>query len=166
MPANMNPVRNLSVVIAFCWCLLSCGHLELFENNTPIPGYKWRSDFEPGGSFAITDTTAAYTILIILRHTDAYKYNNIWLDVGIQNPGDTMFYQKVDLQLGNDASGWEGSGTNDIWEVRKPLNSKPMHLIKPGIFNFRIRQIMRDDPLLHMMSAGLRIEKASGSSKN
>lgn len=151
------------ILIIPCWFLISCGHLDLYENNTPIPGYQWKSGFEPHGSFDITDTSALYTIILVLRHTDAYKYNNIWLDIGIQNPGDTMFFQKVDLQLGQDASGWEGSGMNDIWEVRKPLNPKPMHLIRAGTFHYAIRQIMRDDPLEHVMSAGLRIEKKSGN---
>jgi gliding motility-associated lipoprotein GldH len=146
---------------ACCIILLACNHLDLFEKNTPIPGYEWKSDFAVNGSFSIADTTAAYILFIVLRHTDSYKYNNIWLNVGIQNPGDTMFYQKLDLQLGYDAGGWEGSGMNDIWEIRKPLNATPLRFIKPGNFNYSIRQIMRDNPLLHVMSIGLRVEKSS-----
>ncbi len=137
----------------------SCTHLDLYEKNIPIPNYEWKSSFTAAGSFSIADTTSFYTIALVLRHTDAYRYNNIWLEVGIQNPGDTMFYQKVNLTLGNDASGWEGSGMNDIWELRKPLTTKPLPFKKAGVYNFSIKQIMRDDPLLYVMSAGLRIEK-------
>ena len=82
------------------------------------------------------------------------------LDVSLQSPGDTMFTQKVNLSLGSDAQGWEGTGMNDIWEVRKILNGQPRRFRKTGVYRYSIRQVMRDEPLEHIMSAGLRIEKA------
>jgi gliding motility-associated lipoprotein GldH len=137
----------------------ACRQVEVFEKNTPIPAYEWRSGFEATGTFLIQDTAAYYNIYIVLRHTDAYRYNNIWLNVGLQSPGDTMYRQKVDLSLGSDASGWEGTGMNDIWEVRKPLTNKPSRFIRVGEYKFSIGQLMRDDPLKYVMSAGLRVEK-------
>ncbi len=69
-----------------------------------------------------------------------------------------MRFQKINLLLGNDANGWEGTGMNDIWEVRSLLNSEPQRFLRTGTYNFSIAQIMRDNPLLHIMSVGLRIE--------
>ena len=94
-----------------------------------------------------------------MRHTDAYKYNNIWLNIGLQPPGDSLITQKVNLTLGDDANGWEGTGMNDIWEVRKLLNGQPRRFKKAGNYYFTISQIMRDNPLEHIMNAGLRLEK-------
>ena len=94
-----------------------------------------------------------------MRHTDAYQYNNIWLNIGLQPPGDSMRNQRVNLQLGDDANGWEGTGMNDIWELRKLLNGEPRRFKQPGKYSFAISQIMRDNPLLHIMSVGLRVEK-------
>jgi len=136
--------------------LASCTPLETFEKDTAIPKSEWKSGFEIKGSFTIADTAATYNALIVLRHTDAYKYNNIWLNIGIQVPADTMRYQKVDLQLGTDAGGWIGTGMNDIWEIRQMIASRKL---KKGTYNFSITQIMRDDPLPAVMSAGLRLEK-------
>lgn len=141
-------------------CICSCGQVDVFEKNTVIPSYKWSPAFAATGTFDITDTLSAYNIYIVLRHTDGFKYNNIWLNVGLQSPGDTMFSQKVDLSLGKDPDGWEGTGMNDIWEVRKLLNSKPSRFKKSGEYKFNIEQLMRDNPLTDVMSAGLRIEKA------
>jgi gliding motility-associated lipoprotein GldH len=67
--------------------------------------------------------------------------------------------QKIDLKLGDDAMGWEGTGMNDIWEVRKLLNGEPKRFKKAGNYNYSISQIMRDNPLKNVMSAGLRVEK-------
>ncbi len=140
--------------------LSSCRQVDLYENNKRIPGMEWHQSFAAEGSFEITDTLASYSLGIVLRHTDAYAYNNIWLNVGLQAPDDTMKFQKVDLRLGNDAQGWEGIGMNDIWELRKPLNATPQRFIKAGTYQFKIFQVMRDEPLRNVMSAGLRVEKA------
>ncbi len=137
----------------------SCTQIDVFEKNTVIPNYEWKQNFVATGDFLITDTVSAYNMYLVLRHTDAYPYNNIWLHIGLQPPGDSMHVQKLNLQLGNDANGWEGAGMNDIWELRKLLHGEPRRFKQPGKYNFRIGHVMRDDPLLHVMSAGLRIEK-------
>lgn len=140
-------------------CLLlfiSCTQTGVFEKNTSIPHYEWKNNFAATGDFVITDTVVSNNAYIVIRHTDAYRYNNIWLSVGIQPPGDSIHYKKVDLQLGTDAQGWAGSGMNDIWELRQLIFSQPFK--KTGTYHYTIKQIMRDDPLTGIMSVGLRIE--------
>lgn len=158
----MNLTRKKSLIylpaIILMW-FTSCTQLDVFEKNTNIPGLKWDSKFAATGSFDISDTSSSYNLYVVLRHTDAYAYNNIWLNVGLQSPGDSLYFQKLDLSLGSDAKGWEGTGMNDIWEVRKPL-AQNRRFRKTGEYRFTIQQIMRDDPLLHVMSVGLRVEKA------
>jgi gliding motility-associated lipoprotein GldH len=159
-PTDQYKFKNCLLSIACCVLFItSCRQIELFEKDTTIPRYEWKSDLTASGSFVIKDTVSAYSIYLVLRHTDAYKYNNIWLNIGLQPPGDSLVRQKVDLQLGDDANGWEGSGMNDIWEVRKLLNGQPRRFKKPGNYNFSISQIMRDNPLADVMSVGIRIEK-------
>jgi gliding motility-associated lipoprotein GldH len=143
----------VSILVSY---LTSCNQIELFEKNTPIPNLKWQNNFNATGVFIITDTTSLYNVFVVLRHTDAYAYNNIWLNIGLQAPDDTMKTQKINLTLGSDAQGWEGLGMNDIWEVRKPIARMPL---RSGNYNFTITQTMRDNPLQHVMSVGLRLEK-------
>src|SRR6478672_3463851 len=103
------PTLNfLAAALSACFLFAGCRPVDVFEKNTPIPEYKWSGSYAVDASFNITDTVAAYNIYIVLRHTDAYQYNNIWLNVGLKSPGDSMFFQKVDLSLGSDAAGWEG----------------------------------------------------------
>ncbi len=150
---------RLGFVFLISVCFLNaCTQIELFEKNTPIPNLKWLNNFNATGTFNITDTTSLYNIFVVLRHTDAYQYNNIWLNVALQAASDSVNMQKVNLSLGSDSQGWEGTGMNDIWELRK-LIAKQVPL-KKGDYNFSIGQIMRDNPLQHIMSVGLRLEKA------
>jgi len=155
------PKAGLFILLSVLMILGGCKHSELnfFEKNTAIPNYKWDYQFKATGRFEIKDSISPYNIYIVLRHTDAYKYNNIWLNIGLQSPGDSMYFQKVELSLGSDAGGWEGTGLNDIWETRKLLVKRPRKFIKAGIYHYSIAQIMRDNPLEHIMSAGIRLQK-------
>ncbi len=144
-----------------CFTLISCREIDLFEKNISIPNMQWFNNYNATGSFLIKDTNSTYNVLLVLRHTDAYQYNNIWLNIGLQAPGDVALqYQKINLSLGNDAHGWEGVGMNDIWEVRKLISGVPKRFIKTGQYYFSIAQLMRDNPLLHVISAGMSIQKA------
>jgi gliding motility-associated lipoprotein GldH len=146
----------LGYVFLMTLLLTSCVQTNVFEKNVSIPGYNWQSNFVAKGSFAINDTAANYNTFIVLRHTDAYKYSNIWLNIGLQAPGDSMQYSKLNITLGTDANGWAGTGMNDIWELRQLVI---LPLKKKGTYNYSITQIMRDDPLPAVMNIGLRVEK-------
>ncbi len=148
------------ILIAAAVSFTSCTEMAVFEKNTVIPKMQWHSNFNAKGTVNISDTGSQYNIYIIIRHNDAYAYNNIWLNVGLQPPGDSMQYQKINITLGSDATGWEGTGMNDIWEVRKLIFRLPKRFIRQGQYNFSIQQIMRDEPLRGVMSAGIRLQKA------
>lgn len=150
----------LLCLISAC-ALSSCKEIDLFEKNISIPNMQWQNNFIATGTFLIKDTLSTYNVYLVLRHTDAYQYNNIWLNIGLQAPGvSALQYQKINLQLGNDANGWQGVGMNDIWEVRKLISGVPKKFIKTGAYNFSIAQLMRDNPLLHIISAGMSVERA------
>jgi gliding motility-associated lipoprotein GldH len=154
-------IFNAGLCTLACAALFSCTQVDVFEKNTNIPGHNWKSDFTAGGSFDIKDTTVIYNMYVVLRHTDAYKYENIWLNVGLQAPGDSMRFTRYNVQLAKGASGWEGKGMDDIWEIRKILETSGPAFRKKGTWNFSINQLMRDNPLPYIMSAGLRVEKTA-----
>lgn len=152
--------RIVCLLVFLVWMVSCKQQVGVFEKNTAIPSYNWNKNFAATGSFNITDTLSSYNIYLVIRHADSYQYNNIWLNVGLKSPGDSLYIQKINLSLGNDATGWEGSGMNDIWEVRKLLNGQPRRFIKKGTYSYEIRHIMRENPLKGIMSAGFRVEKA------
>jgi gliding motility-associated lipoprotein GldH len=145
-------------ILTATW-LMGCQTIDLYEKHIPIPGHEWNRSLPLEAQFEIKDTTASYQLFVVIRHTDAYKYNNIWLNIGLQSPGDSMYMQKLNVSLGDDAQGWYGSGMNDIWEVRKPLTDRPRRFVRAGTYRYSISQIMRDNPLKHIMGVGLRVEK-------
>jgi gliding motility-associated lipoprotein GldH len=157
-------VKTSWIIIAACMltCIsVSCNEINLFEKNINIPKMEWKSTDDVIGSFNIKDTISTYNIYVVIRHTDAYVYNNIWLNIGLQPPGDSLQMQKINLMLGSDVSGWEGIGMNDIWEVRKLISGQPKRFLKTGEYKFSIGHIMRDNPLKSIMSIGLHLQKVN-----
>lgn len=154
-------LKKLLLIILLSLFFISCAKVGVFEKTAPVPSQSWWYDNKPSFTFTITDTSAAYTIYIVLRHTDAYNYNNIWLTVGSKAPGDTMRSQNINLELGNDAKGWEGTGMDDIFEIRKSITPGPVPFKKAGDYIFTISQIMRENPLKHILNVGIRVEKVN-----
>ncbi len=141
--------------------LVSCAKIDLFEKQVQLPSQQWFYNNQPEFTFQITDTTSLYSLYIVVRHTDAYNYNNIWLRLRSKAPGDTMHFQNINLTLASDANGWDGNGADDIFEVRKNITPGPVPFSKPGIYTFTVSQIMRENPLKHILNVGLRVEKVT-----
>lgn len=150
----------LFTLIAGMLLITACTHTDVFEKNVAIPGQEWSSGFKPEIDFDITDTVSEYNIYIVIRHSDAYRYNNIWLNIYTLVPGDSTYKQRVDLRLATDSEGWLGSGMDDIYEHRILLTRTPLR--KHGVYRFRLENIMREDPLQHILNAGVRVEKVKG----
>ncbi len=151
---------RLIYTVIICLIITSCGTVDVFEKNINIPGHEWSSSFKPEVSFEITDTASLYNLYVVLRHTDAYRYKNIWMNAYIQMPGDTIQKQRLELRLATDDKGWLGSGMDDIFEHRILITHTPQQFLKPGIYKFKLENIMREDPLQYVMNVGIRVEKA------
>ena len=160
---NFSLKRYLSILLIAC-CLSWAGcslPSDVFEKDIALPGQQWAGNFRPTISFDISaqDTVNRYNVYLVLRHTDAYNYNNIWIRGTVRQPGDTASRsERYDLSLADNEKGWTGSGMDDIYEHRIEIQ----HLTKfdhPGTYSFTLEQIMREDPLKHVLNVGVRIEK-------
>ena len=155
----MSSIKNVFLfLIPAILCLASCNPIGVYEKNTSFKNQEWAANDKRSFNFHITDTAAAYNIYLILRHTDAYNYNNIWMKFSRKGP-DTSYAQQVDLRLANNNQGWLGTGMDDIWEQRIPITQGAAQFRRSGDYEFTLEQVMRQDPLRHVMNVGLRVEK-------
>jgi gliding motility-associated lipoprotein GldH len=137
--------------------IVSCTTIDLYEKNVTIPKHSWSNRFKPRFSFIIKDSTVPYQVYLVLRHTEKYNYNNIWINLYSMPPGDSVHKVRYELPLATNEKGWLGTGMDDIYEHRIPLtNPQPL---KPGEYKFTVEQIMREDPLENVLNVGLRVEK-------
>ncbi len=150
----------LHLIACSLW-LSTCQTIDLYERVAAIPKHRWQSSFRPVFKFIINDTTVPYQLYIILRHNDRYNYNNIWLNLYAQVPGEAAQKFTVELPLATNEKGWLGSGMDDLYEHRIALTLDPnkFNFRKAGTYTFTIEHIMREEPLENVMNVGVRIEK-------
>lgn len=139
------------------YLLYACTTADLYEKTVSIPEQEWKTSFTPEFSFTINDTTSLYQVFFVLRHTEKYNYNNLWINLYSQPPGDTVHKAPYELQLATNEKGWLASGMNDIYEHRLKL-TRPVQL-KAGEYKLKLENIMREDPLKHILNIGIRVEK-------
>ncbi|WP_298412184.1 gliding motility lipoprotein GldH [Hydrotalea sp.] len=138
--------------------MAACTTLNVFEKTIPFPNHTWSSIDTPSFQFNITDTNAFYNLYVVFRHEDAYRYKNIWLNITVHDPDSTYSFNR-EFTLAN-SMGWLGIAMDDIIDHRMAFNTLPAKL-KKGQYTFTLQQLMREDPLQHVLNAGLRIEKVT-----
>ncbi|MBK6937283.1 MAG: gliding motility lipoprotein GldH [Chitinophagaceae bacterium] len=150
------------LILLILYLQVACNTIDLYEKSVSIPGHAWGSSFKPSFTFTIRDTTVPYKIFFVLRHTDKYSFNNIYINIITKLPGaDTTHTGPLPLELATNEKGWLATGMDDIYEHRIQLSNagKDFYFRKRGEYTFTVEQIMREDPLKNVLSAGLRIEK-------
>ena len=159
----MNWMKRLFLFLVPCTLFLAaCTSIDLYEKSVTIPGHSWKASYKPSFTFIIKDTSSPYQLFLVLRHTDKYNFNNIYINLNTQQPGqDSTQTARYDLRLATNEKGWLGSGMDDIYEHRIALtpSGQQFYFRKSGNYTFSIEQIMREDPLNNVLNVGLRIEK-------
>lgn len=151
-------MKKLFGLICLSLLLAACGTLDVYEKMVAFPDHQWKNTDKPSFTFTIEDTASAYNIYVILRHEDAYHFNNIWMNIATQAPRDTVRTQLVNVTLANNAKGWLGTGMDDVFDHRARITRLPVKL-KKGNYTFTLQQHMREEPLQYVLNAGIRVEK-------
>lgn len=138
--------------------IVSCTSINIYERTAIIPNQNWNTTFHPTFTFNIDDTNSLYSIYIIVRHTDAYAYNNIWVNIDTKTVNDAVKHQLLNLNLADNTKGWLGVGMDDIFEQRVCITQMPIKL-KKGVYTFTLSHAMRIDSLPHILNIGIRLEK-------
>jgi gliding motility-associated lipoprotein GldH len=146
----------LFIVVGISSCNWTTG---VFEKNLEFKDHEWLSTVKPDIAFIITDTVSLYNIYIVMRHTDAYHFNNMYVRVTVNEPGEVQGRTgDYDLQLATNGKGWIGTAMDDTYDARMLIQPKT-RFRKTGTYHITLEQLMREDPLKNVLSAGLRVER-------
>ena len=168
-PDKINkPSRLLKYALpVFAFCILhfasSCNRPSpQYQDHFNVPGGQWSSNYRPEFKFVIDDTAAAYQLQLLIRHTDAYPFSNIWINMESKAPGDTTYGKvRVEIPLAAPSGQWLGRGYGELYEQRVPITSlsRPAFFARKGTYTVRLSQDMRRNPLPEVLIVGLRLEK-------
>lgn len=151
-------VLSICISIGFAACLPA----NEYEKNVAIPNHIWYKKFKPTYEFEISDTVSTYDMFLTMRHTEAYAFSNIWLNIKTQVPGENNFStSRTEVPLAQENGKWLAiKSMNEIYEHKMSLTGNgSIHFSKAGKYTIQLEQIMRTDPLKEVMSIGIRLEK-------
>lgn len=174
-------MKRIAFVFILGLQLLSgCVSSPYYQKSYAVPSNKWAYDFKPDFVVEITDTGIHYNVFFIMRHTNNYPYANIWMNILVKTPGDSVFRKtRVEVPLASAQGRWLGMGMGEIYEQRRMivLDHKAIPVTddlisvseisfddlfrKAGRYEIRLEQNMRDQSLPEVLHTGLRIEKSS-----
>jgi gliding motility-associated lipoprotein GldH len=139
-------------------CFVSCKKIDVYEKQVTIPNFEWSKTFVPTFQFDNAISNNQNFVFAVIRHTNNYPYNNIWVRLTATSPKDSIIVKDINIPLttNNQNKEWAGVGMDDVFEVRAKLSPFSGEV---GNYTFKLENIMRDNPLPEIMNVGLRIEK-------
>lgn len=148
-----------SIVTAMCMLLLfACDTSRVYDKNAEIVNDAWYYDQPLAFSIHVIDTSTSYNMFINVRHTDAYAFNNLLLDMETIFPDSTKQHDKINVQLSETGGKWTGDCIDNVC-YNSVLIRTAFTFPEPGTFTFILTQDMRINPITEIMDVGMKIEK-------
>ena len=133
--------------------LASCHHDIVYSQFCSIPSSNWNIDEEAQFEYAISEIDADYQMIIYIRHTERYPYQNMWLFIEDKGRIDT-----IEFYLSDDRGQWLGDKHHGFIEM-PVLYEEDKHFPDTGIYHLSIQHGMRDSVLRGVTDIGLEIIK-------
>lgn len=152
-PFTMNSLRlAISLLIGGICLLTSCRHDIVYSEFVAIPSGEWDENQLPEFAFNIADREAAYDILLYVRHTERYPYQNMWLFVR----GNRQYMDTVEFYLADDRGRWLGDKHHGFIEMPVLLEDN-YHFPDTGRYYFAVQHGMRDSLLRGVTDVGIEV---------
>ena len=131
----------------------SCRNNMVYGHFWPVSSEKWHIDSVARFDYTIEDAAAGYQMVIHVRHTERYPYQNMWLFVRDGSRADT-----IEFYLADDRGQWLGDKHHGFIEMPVLLEEN-YHFPDTGTYYMEIAHGMRDTLLRGVTDIGLEITK-------
>ncbi len=140
------------VIMAVASLLSACSHDIVYSRFLPITSSgKWSADSVLQFDYTISDTASDYRMIVYVRHTERYPYQNMWLFVGDGQRRDT-----IEFYLADDRGQWLGDKNHGFIEMPVLLEEEK-HFPDTGAYVLTVQQGMRDSLLRGITDIGVEI---------
>ncbi len=154
---NDKSMKKTLLLVLISVLFIACQRGVVFSKFQSLPKQGWAADsvltFIPN----ITDTIQGYDVQVIVRHTDKYTYQNLWLFVDVRQGSNLLHRDTIEGMLANERGEWNGKGrrTHEL----PLLYLENIKFPYSGDYEVTIQQGMREDILLGITDIGLKIIK-------
>ena len=148
------------IFFAFSLLLMfsSCNQQVEYEKNIDLKDAQWQIEDTLVFKTKIMDAKAK-NIFINFRHGFDFNWRNVWLDLSIKYPNDSIYTYPINMPLSQPNGEWYGDHSGNIYLVQFPIEKLSNYTFKDtGVYTFSLTHQMREIPLQHSLSAGIKIE--------
>lgn len=131
----------------------SCRSDIVYSHFSSIPSAQWHVDSVLNYDYTIEDTASNYQLLLHVRHTEQYPYQNMWLFVENGQHSDTIEFYLADAR-----GQWLGNKHHGFIEM-PVLLEETYQYPDTGSYHISIQQGMRDSILRGITDVGVEIHK-------
>lgn len=147
---NMKIKLNLILVILLCLGACAPGHND-YSHFVDISDEGWKYGDTLKFDIETQDSISTGELTIALRHTNAYPYSNLWLEIRHFN-GDSTRIDTVNIEMADMYGRWHGDGIGSSFQYALPVSKKiTIYKGKP----ISISHIMRVEHLPAIEQVGL-----------
>ena len=145
----------LAIISVF---LISCTDNTIFDEYTTVDNGVWAKDRSFAFNVEVADTSALYEIDLLVRNTDIFPRQNLWLRITKEYRGQEIQCDTVNLFLLDESGKWIGSGSGTFFD-NQYIWKQHIRFYKKGNYIFRIAHLMRFDVLEGIDRIGLAVVK-------
>lgn len=147
-------MKKLLLLATLTLALTACRQGIVFSQFVPIPSGEWYVDSVAQFDYTIADKEAGYQVLVYVRHTERYPYQNMWLFLDNGSQRDT-----IEFYLADDRGQWLGDKHHGFIEM-PVLIEQNYHFADTGRYAMSIQHGMRDSVLRGVTDVGFEIVKS------
>ena len=140
----------------FVWT--GCSHQPVYERYYDVSHQTWDMNDTARFEVEMTDTLGHYDVLLHIRHTNDYPYQNLWLFTRSMAPDSSLAVDTLSCYLADNTGQWLSDQTFSTFDMPL-LYMENIRFPKKGMYQFEIRQGMRDSLLQGIRNIGLSIVK-------
>ena len=146
-----------AILAIFGLCLCACQPINRFEKVMVIEDTGWKQSDTLEFTFHPADTATYFKESILIRHTNLYSFQNIWLGKLLYVGDSLVKKDSFQLQLAsNQSAEWLGNCISDICEIDAMVSLNNHY--EDEDYTVKLLQINRQDPLQDVLSVGYRIQ--------
>ena len=145
-------------MLFFAVGLTSCEQGIVYEQMEEIDVNGWNYTDPLTFTFSAPDTVNKHNLIIDVRHTPEYGFQNLWLFIETTEPDGFMHIDSVNFPMAFPDGRWVGSGMGDLIDTHVLLN-RSFHFTKEGEYKMRIKHGMRNDYLSDIQNIGVMLKR-------
>ena len=156
---NLTKITVIFLISYFVLLFSSCDKGLVYQQFKTIDKSGWHQDSILRYVVEINDTIKEYDIIIDIRNTNFYPYQNLHLFVSSFSPENQQGKDTLNCMLADKMGRWQGKGQGALKSIPFIYVSQ-VRFPQKGEYVFKIQQGMRERKLIGISDVGLRIQES------